>query len=285
MTPASGAASHFGPYRLVRLLGQGTMGAVHLAIDETQGTAVALKVLSLSAHAAGAERDEARARFLAEAEPMRRLDHPDIVRLLATGEHDGTGWLAMELVHGVDLGRYTQPARLLPEPVVLRLAERVARALHHAHCAGVVHRDVKPSNIMVDWGSDQLKLTDFGMARLADAEHTRTGLVLGSPAYMAPEQLAGDPPTPASDLYALGVTLFQLLAGRLPFDDSSLGELLRSVAFDPAPDLQRLRPDLPPALAGVVAGLLSKRPADRPADAETLADRLRALRGALHGAM
>jgi eukaryotic-like serine/threonine-protein kinase len=281
MTPATGAASYFGPYRVLRVLGQGTMGAVHLAIDEASGDAVALKVMALTGHAAGAERDEARARFLAEAEPMRRLQHPDIVTLLATGEQGGTGWLAMELVHGVDLGRYTRPARLLPEPVVLRLAERVARALHHAHRAGVVHRDVKPANIMIDWATDQLKLADFGMARLADAERTRTGLVLGSPAYMAPEQLAGDAPTPASDLYALGVTLFQLLTGRLPFDDSSLGELLRSVAFDPAPDLCTQRPGLPPALAAVVAGLLSKRPTDRPADAEALADTLLALREAM----
>jgi len=281
MMAATGTAPIFGPYQVLRTLGQGSMGAVHLAIDQTSGVAVALKVMALTDHAAGAEPDEARARFLAEAEPMRRLAHPDIVRLLAAGEQGGSGWLAMELVVGVDLARYARPARLLPEPVVLRLAERVARALHHAHCAGVVHRDVKPSNIMIDWASDQLKLADFGLARLADAERTRTGLVLGSPAYMAPEQLAGDAPTPASDLYALGVTLFQLLTGRLPFDDSSLGALLRSVAFDEAPDLRTQRPDLPPALAAVVAGLLSKRPAERPADAQALADTLRALQNVM----
>lgn len=281
MIAVTGTALIFGPYQVLRTLGQGSMGAVHLAIDQTSGVAVALKVMALTDHAAGAESDEARARFLAEAEPMRRLAHPDIVRLLAAGEQGGSGWLAMELVVGVDLARYARPARLLPEPVVLRLAERVARALHHAHCAGVVHRDVKPSNIMIDWASDQLKLADFGLARLADAERTRTGLVLGSPAYMAPEQLAGDAPTPASDLYALGVTLFQLLTGRLPFDDSSLGALLRSVAFDEAPDLRTQRPDLPPALAAVVAGLLSKRPAERPANAQALADKLRALQNVM----
>ncbi len=281
MMAATGTAPIFGPYQVLRTLGQGSMGAVHLAIDQTSGVAVALKVMALTDHAAGAESDEARARFLAEAEPMRRLAHPDIVRLLAAGEQGGSGWLAMELVVGVDLARYARPARLLPEPVVLRLAERVARALHHAHCAGVVHRDVKPSNIMIDWASDQLKLADFGLARLADAERTRTGLVLGSPAYMAPEQLAGDAPTPASDLYALGVTLFQLLTGRLPFDDSSLGVLLRSVAFDAAPDLRTERRDLPPALAALVASLLSKRPTERPGDAQALADTLHALRNSM----
>lgn len=281
MTPATGAASHYGPYRVLRALGQGSMGAVHLAVDDATGDAVALKVLLLTAHAEDTERDEARARFLAEAEPMRRLEHPDIVKLLATGEQCGCGWLAMELVHGVDLGRYARPARLLPEPVVLRLAERVAGALQHAHRAGVVHRDVKPSNIMVDWSSGQLKLADFGLARLADAERTRTGLVLGSPSYMAPEQLAGAAASPASDLYALGVTMFQLLAGRLPHDNASLGELLRQVATEPAPDLRSLRPELPAPLAALIVQLLAKRPGDRPADAGTVAEQLRAVRDTL----
>jgi eukaryotic-like serine/threonine-protein kinase len=162
--------------------------------------------------------------------------------------------------------------------VVLDLGARIASALHHAHGAGVVHRDVKPANVMVDWARGTLKLADFGLARLADAERTRTGLVLGSPAYMAPEQLAGETATPASDLYALGVVLFQLLAGRLPHDDTSLGELLRQVAGVPAPDLRTVRPDLPAPLALLVGALLAKRPAERPADAEAAAARLQAIR-------
>jgi len=270
-----------GPYRVLRLLGQGSMGVVHLAVDDASGQAVALKVIGLATDGHDAALAEARARFLAEAEPMRRLRHPDIVALHAAGEEAGRGWLAMELISGTSLERYTRPARLLPEAVVLALGARIARALHHAHGAGVVHRDVKPSNVMVDWACGQLKLADFGLARLADAERTGTGLLLGSPAYMAPEQLAGDPASPASDLYALGVVLYQLLAGRLPHDEASLGELLRQVAGAPAPDLRTLRPGLPAALAAAVAGLLAKRPGDRPADAGAVAARLQALHDGL----
>jgi eukaryotic-like serine/threonine-protein kinase len=278
-TPA--ASQRFGPYRVLRTLGQGSMGVVYLAAEEGSGAAVALKVIDLAAAGGSVAPSEARARFLAEAEPMRRLQHPDIVALHAAGEEAGHGWLAMELISGTSLERYTRPARLLPEAVVLGVGARIARALHHAHGAGVVHRDVKPSNVMVDWARGQLKLADFGLARLADAERTRTGLVLGSPAYMAPEQLAGGPATPAGDLYALGVVLFQLLAGRLPHDEASLGELLRQVASVPAPDLRRIRPTLPAAVAAAVAALLAKRPADRPADAAVAAAQLLALRDAL----
>jgi serine/threonine protein kinase len=274
-TPADGLL--FGPYRVLRTLGQGSMGVVYLAIDGQSGEAVALKVFELAAGAGSAEQSEARARFLTEAEPMRRLQHPDIVALHAAGEEAGRAWLAMELITGTSLERYTRPARLLPEAVVMGIGARIARALHHAHGAGIVHRDVKPSNVMVDWASGRLKLADFGLARLADAERTRTGLVLGSPAYMAPEQLAGDPATPASDVYALGVLLFQLLTGRLPHDEASLGELLRQVASVPAPDLRSVRPGLPAPLAAMVAALLAKRPADRPPDAATVAMQLQAL--------
>jgi len=272
-----------GGYRLAGLIGSGAIGEVHLAVDSASGQQVALKVLRLAGADAQAQ-DEAQRRFIAEADAARRLVHPDIVRVLAAGVEAGSAWLAMELLAGCDLERYTRPARLLPEAVVLRVAERLARALAYAHAGGVIHRDLKPANVMVDWASDRVTLTDFGLARLADAERTRTGLVLGTPAYMAPEQLAGAPASTSGDLYALGVTLFQLLAGRLPHDSASLGELLRQVATEPAPDLRRLRPDLPPALAGLpalVASLLAKRPTERPPGASALAESLKTLREAL----
>ena len=264
-------------YRILRLIGRGAIGAVYLALDEASGEPVALKLVPLAGAGTGYGED-ARAAFRRAADTASRLVHPDIVAVRASGEAGGQGWLAMEAVPGGDLGRYTRPPRLLPEPLLLRIGERLALALAHAHAQGVVHRDLKPANVLVHWPTHTVKLADFGLARLADAERTRTGLVLGSPAYMAPEQLAGDVPTPASDLYALGVTLFQLLAGRLPHDDSSLGELLRQVASVPAPDLRSLRPELPAALASVVAGLLAKRPADRPANAAQAADQLRTVR-------
>ncbi len=272
-----------GRYRLATLLGRGSIGEVHVALDIVSGQPVALKLIRLSAVEAGDARD-ARRRFAAEAEAMRQLQHPAIVRIFGAGSDGDQAWLAMELLGGCDLIRYTRPARRLPEVVTLRLIERIARGLAYAHEFGIVHRDIKPANVMVDWATDRVTLTDFGLARLADAEGTRTGLVLGSPAYMSPEQLAGGPATPAGDLYACGVTLFQLLAGRLPHEDSSMGELLRRVAREPAPDITSLEPGLPKELGVIVARLLSKRPDER-GSAQGLADELHRLRETMHGAL
>jgi serine/threonine-protein kinase len=160
---------------------------------------------------------------------------------------------------------------------VLRLCERIAQALAYAHRQGVVHRDVKPANVLVDWPGDAVKLADFGLARADDGVQTGTGIVPGSPAYMAPEQLAGAVPTPRSDLYALGVMLYQLLTGRLPFEGASMGEWLRQVADQPVPDLHLLRPDLPVGVAALCTRLLAKRSAERPADASAAARELSVL--------
>jgi serine/threonine-protein kinase len=140
-----------------------------------------------------------------------------------------------------------------------------------------VHRDVKPANVLVDWPRDAVKLADFGLARADDGVQTGTGIVLGTPAYMAPEQLAGAVPTPRSDLYAVGVMLYELLAGRLPYEGASMGEWLRHVADEAVPDLRRLRPDLPEGVAALCTRLLAKRPADRPADGDAIARELTAL--------
>ena len=230
----------FGPYRLLRPIGRGSMGTVHLAVHQRDGRPVALKAMSLGSDVTDAELAHLRQRFLGEVEAARRLSHPDIVNVYEAGETAGSAWLAMELLRGCDLGRYTHMSRLLPEPLVLQLTERLARALAHAHAQGVVHRDIKPGNVMLDLPTGQLKLTDFGVAGLADMSRTRTGIVLGTPFYMAPEQLAGAGADARSDLYALGVLLFQLLTGRLPHEQSSLGELLRAVASEPAPDVRTL---------------------------------------------
>ena len=272
---------HLGPYRLVREIGRGAIGVVHLAVDSRSGQPVALKSIDLGDDLDAADRRQLRERFLGEAQAARRLSHPDIVAVLDAGEQQGRAWLAMELLAGCELGRYTRRPRLLPEALVLQLAERLAGALAHAHGRGVVHRDIKPGNVMLDLASGQLKLTDFGLARLADHSRTRTGVVLGSPWYMAPEQLAGAEADARSDLYSLGVLLFQLLSGRLPHEHSSLGELLRAVAREPAPGLRSLRPELPEPLEALVARLLQPQPARRPADAAALACELAALRPAL----
>lgn len=261
-----------GPYHLVRVLGEGSQGSVYLAHDPRDGQVVALKQVPLLQD--GVPDDTLRGRFLAEAFNARKLAHPNIAAVLAAGEEHGLGWLAMELAPGVPLSRYTRPSRLLPPPLVINAGAQVAHALAHAHGHGIVHRDVKPGNVLVHWPAGSLKLTDFGLARSADAEATRTGVVLGSPAYLAPEQLAGARPDARTDLYALGVLLFELFSARRPFEATTMGALLREVAQNPAPDLRSLAPDAPPAVASLVARLLSKRAAERPQSAAEVADLL-----------
>lgn len=260
--PAIG--TEVGGYRLERLLGQGAHGLVFLALDTRQHGAVALKLCPA----------EPGAPPPVDLSQARRLDDPAIAAIYDAGTEDGWHWTAMEPAPGVPLERYTHATRLLPEPVVARIGARIAAGLAHAHDAGVIHRDIKPSNIIVDLPTLGVKITDFGVARAVDAERTRTGVVVGSPVYLAPEQLGGAAPTPAGDLYALGITLFQLLAGRLPHEGGSMGELLRQVALEPAPDLRALRPHTGAALAGLVAQLLAKRPEARPAGARDVSRRL-----------
>jgi serine/threonine-protein kinase len=223
-----------------------------------------------------------------EAAAAAMLRHEHVVRVHAggvQGEGDAlTGWLAMEWVHGTDMSRYATAARLLPEGVVLGIAQRVALALDFAHRAGVVHRDVKPSNVLFDPTTGTVKMTDFGSARVADTVATRSGLIVGTPAYMAPELIAGNEATPQCDLYSLGVTLFELLVGRRPFEATSMGDLLARITREEPPRLRSLRPDLPPLLDDVVARLLAKAPAMRQASAREVAIELRLAQSQCAGA-
>ncbi len=266
-----------GSYLIERDIGRGAMGAVLLCRDERTGEVVALKTMALGREFHGEALTEARERFFREAEMAGRLQHPDIVVVREAGEQDGTAYIAMELLSGSDLSEFTQPTRLLPVPAVLGIVARVAKALAYAHRQGVTHRDIKPANIMVELKSGMVKVTDFGIARIIDSTQTRTGLVLGTPSFMSPEQMAGARVDGRSDLYALGVTLFQLLTGALPHSPDSMAELIRSIANDVAPDVRTLRPELPAALADIVALALEKRPEVRYADGEALAADLHAV--------
>ncbi len=262
-------------HTLHRFLGSGAHGTVYLASPLGSPQRVALKLLSLPAGAAAVLAERI---FLDTAAAARSLRHPDVVVVHSAGVSGGLCWLAMEPVPGTDLGRYTRAPRLLPEALVLQVCQRLARALAHAHRLGVVHRDVKPANVLVHWPSNTVKLTDFGLARLADSANTATGLLLGSPAYMAPEQLAGNRATARTDLYALGVTLFELLTGQPAHPGQTMGELLRQVMHDAVPELHTVRADLPPALTlglqPLLQRLLAKDPAERPADGDAVADML-----------
>jgi eukaryotic-like serine/threonine-protein kinase len=227
--------------------------------------------LALTREFEGLALQEARERFRREAQAAWRLSHQDIVQVIDAGEEQGLAYIAMELLSGHDLLRYTRAGHLLPVAVVLDIGQRVALALAHAHGQGVVHRDIKPANVMVDFGHGTLKVTDFGIARISDAARTRTGLVLGSPLYMSPEQLTGKQVDGRSDIYSLGLLLFQLLSGRLPIEATNLADLMRAVIEQVPPDLLDLRPELPTDLADVIALAMQKRPELRYTDAGQLA--------------
>ena len=275
--PPIDAALVNGRYRLGALIGQGGGSRVHEAIDLRTGATVALKLIHLPDDLPVLQRSEWQVRLQREADLSRRLNHPDIVAVIEAGLQGTQAWLAMERVRGNDLGRYTEPQRRLPENLVLRIGARLGSALSHAHAHGVVHRDLKPGNILINLAAGQVKLADFGVAHDADAAHTRTGMSLGTPAYMAPELLAGAPASPASDAWALGVMLFELLAGRRPHSADTLGALLQAMASQPPASLQALRPDLPAPAVAAVEQLLARKPEDRPADLEAWATRVAAL--------
>jgi serine/threonine-protein kinase len=279
-TPTAGSQPDrrtLGRYRIEALLGRGAMGAVYLGHDPQIGRQVAIKTLALSREFQGDKLVEARQRFFREAETAGRLQHPDIVTIFDAGEAQDLAYIAMEYIKGQDLQRHAAPGRLLPVGQVLELVARVADALACAHAQGVVHRDIKPANVMVNLEAGLVKVTDFGIARITDATRTRTGLVLGTPSYMSPEQMAGRRIDGRTDLYSLGVMLFQLLTGKLPHEGDSMARLMYQIANDPAPDVRSLRPELPQALADVLALALQKRAEVRYGDGRQLAADLRAI--------
>ena len=270
----------FAGYGLRRVIGQGASSTVYLAVHEHSHQVVALKLVPLPL---GPAQAAAGARFLAAAKTASRLKHPGIVEVFGFGIEGGLAWMTMEPVPGTNLVRYTREPHLLPEARVLQVVASVAEALDFAHRQGVVHRDIKPANVLVNWAAHSVKLADFGLARTASSTNTGTGTVMGSPAYMAPEQLAGVVPTAASDTYELGILLFELLCGRRPHESHSMGDLLRQVSREPAPGLLDLRPGLPPELARLLADLLAKSPAARPTDGRMVATELRQLASRLAG--
>ncbi len=264
-----------GRYRIDRVIGRGSMGVVYLGLDPMLGRQVAIKTMALGREFAGTELDEVKQRFFREAETAGRLQHRDIVTIYDVGEEQELAYIAMEFLKGQDLQRHTSADKLLPVPVILRVGTRVAEALAYAHTRGVVHRDVKPANVMLHLPTGAVKVTDFGIARVTDASRTRTGTVLGTPSFMSPEHLSGQRIDGRSDLYSLGVMLFQLLTGQLPFQADSMAKLMYRIANDTAPDVRLMRPDLPESLAKVLSCALEKDPAARYGDGTRMAAELR----------
>ncbi len=267
--------ARLGRYQVLHELGKGAMGVVYRARDPMINREVALKAIPLATEFEGNELEEARTKFFREAEMAGRLSHPHIVTIYDAGEDGGTAYIAMELLRGRHLVEYTDAARLLPTHVAIELVARLADALQYAHASHVVHRDIKPANVMYDPPTGELKITDFGIARLTDTGRTRTGVVLGTPSFMSPEQLAGRAVTGRSDQFSLAITAYQLLTGQLPFRGDSMPALMLKIAHEPHPRIRSQRPDLPDGLDAVFDRALAKQPEDR---YDTCAGLARALR-------
>ena len=203
------------------------------------------------------------------------MTHPNIVTIYDAGEEHDLAYIAMEFLKGADLAPYTKPDALLAVDTTIDIVARSAGALNYAHGENVVHRDIKPANIMYEAESKQVKLTDFGIARITDSNKTKTGMVLGTPSYMSPEQLSGKRVDGRSDLFSLGAMLFQMLTGELPFKGDSMATLMFMIANESHPDILKVRPDLPPELKNIIDRSLAK---DIDARYQTGADMERDLR-------
>lgn len=247
-----------GRYQVEKELGKGAMGVVYGGKDPKIGRTVAIKTMALSEEFEADELKEAKERFFREAETAGRLNHPHIVTIFDAGEEHDLCYIAMEFLKGKDLVQYTKMPNLLPPDKVLSIVERVADALGYAHTMAVVHRDIKPANIMYEPESDTPKVTDFGIARVTDSSRTKTGMVLGTPSYMSPEQLAGKRIDGRSDLFSLGVTLYQMLSGRLPFEGESMTQLMFAIANNPHPPIRDYNPALPTFVDAIIEKALAK---------------------------
>jgi hypothetical protein len=268
-----GELGRLGDYRVLKLLGQGGMGFVFQAEDMHLQRQVALKVMKPEA----ANRAGARERFLREARAAAALEHDHIVTIYRVGEERGVPYLAMQWLKGMSLEERLQRPGALSISQVLRLGQQIARGLHAAHERGLVHRDVKPANLWIEpEHGGRIRILDFGLARtVADEVHlTQSGMIIGTPLYMAPEQARGGKVDARSDLFSLGIVLYRMCTGRLPFRGDSTMAILSALALDTPQALRQLNATVPPELDELVIQLLAKDPAARPVSARAVAERL-----------
>ncbi len=247
-----------GRYQIDSEIGRGAMGTVYLGHDPRISRTVAIKTLSLSEEFESEQLEEIKSRFFREAEAAGRLNHPNIVTIYDIGEDQDLAYIAMDYLKGKNLSSYCKKDNRLPDNEVLNAIAQVAMALDYAHANHVVHRDIKPANIIYDETTGKPTVTDFGVACLTDSSKTKTGTVLGSPYYMSPEQLAGNKVDGRSDLFSLGVALYQLLSGELPFLGDSMANLMYRITNEKHTDIRILRPDLPNCITNLINKSLNK---------------------------
>lgn len=265
-----------GRYEVERELGRGAMGVVYLGRDPKISRQVAIKTLSYG-QLDPRELEEFKQRFFREAEAAGRLSHPNIVTIYDVGEEHDLAFIAMDYVQGEPLSVYATESNLLPVDTVLRVIAEVADALEYAHSKQIIHRDIKPANIIYEPSTELVKVTDFGVARIVDSAKTNTGDILGSPLYMAPEQLKAGKVQPATDVYSLGVTLYQLLSGKLPFEGENLASLTYNIIHKKPPNIRELRSDLPSGITRIINRALHKDAERRYASAAAMGEALRKL--------
>jgi len=266
-------APTFGKYEILEELGQGAMGTVYLGKDPMINREVAIKTLKYN-EVPEEELNEIKERFFREAEAAGRLSHPKIVTIYDIGEEHDIAYMAMELLDGKNLSAYCRKDNLLPASRILGLLISVAEALGYAHRKGVVHRDIKPANIIL-MADDQVKVADFGIARIVDASKTRTGLVLGTPYYMSPEQVAGKNIDGRSDLFSLGVVFYELLTGERPFESENLPTLMYAITECSYTPISERAPQVPSCCVRIVDQLLRKELNERCESAEQLTEIMR----------
>jgi len=263
-----------GKFEILAELGQGAMGTVYRARDPILDRLVALKTIAPGLLSKG----ESVERFHREARAAARLSHPNIVTIYELGDFEGTTFIAMELLEGMDLAQAMLPYNRLTQPQKLQIVCDVCRGLDFAHKRGVIHRDVKPANIRLLLDGS-VKIVDFGIARFENSSMTQTGLILGTPSYIAPEVLMGGRVDHRADVWAVGVMLYELLAGQLPYQGASIATLVYKIVHEPPPPIAAPPPGLAPALTAIVAKGMSKDPAQRYQDLAQMAADLEAVLG------
>jgi CHASE2 domain-containing sensor protein len=247
-----------GRYEIESELGKGAMGAVYLGKDPKISRTVAIKTMALSQEFEDEKLLEVKQRFFREAETAGRLNHPNIVTIFDAGEEHDLAYIAMEFLKGTDLKKYTKPDTILPIKQSLSIIQCAAAGIDYAHQNNVVHRDIKPANIMWDPKTNSCKITDFGIARITDSSKTKTGMVLGTPSYMSPEQLAGKKVTGQSDIFSLGVMLFQMVTGQLPFNGDSMASLMYKIANVEHPDPVSINPAVSRCVTVIINRAMAK---------------------------
>lgn len=264
-----------GRYQIESELGKGAMGTVYLGKDPKIGRTVAIKTMPLSSEFEDDMLEEVKSRFFREAETAGRLHHNNIVTIYDVGEEHDLAYIAMDFLQGMDMSKLTKKENLLSVDEVFNVIIQVADALNYAHEQNVVHRDIKPANIIYDRRTKKPTVTDFGVAHITDNTKTKTGTILGTPSFMAPEQLAGTSVDGRSDLFSLGVTFFQLLTGELPFVADSISSLMFKITNEEPRDVLKIRPDLPICVKAIITKSLQKDPEKRYQTGEELIKALR----------